>query len=360
MNYIVGVDIGGTFTDCVVVDDEGTITVGKALSTPQDFSVGAVDAVREAAKNLGLLNEGELLGLTGVFFHACTIGENTLITRSGAKTGLITTKGFPDTILMMRGKITEGLTETEAAHLSALRKPEPIVSRPFIEEVSERIDYKGSVLISLDPDEAKQVIDRLVAEGVESVAVCLLWSIANDSHERSLATLIRNAHPSVFLSLSSEVTPFLGEYERTATTVFNAYIGPKISGYLQNLQRVLKLRGLRREPLIMQAYGGVLGIEASCKNAVGTIESGPASGVVGSQFLGKLIGEKNVLATDMGGTTFKVSVIRDGIIERDYMPVILRHTILATKIWVESVGAGGGSIAWIDPETGLLKVGPQG
>ena len=360
MNYIVGVDIGGTFTDCVVVDDVGTITIGKALSTPPDFSVGAVNSVREAAKNLGLQNEGQLLRLTSVFFHACTIGENTLITRSGAKTGLITTKGFPDTILMMRGKITEGLTETEAAHLSALRKPEPIVPRPFIVEVSERIDYKGSVLIRLDTDEAKQVIDRLAAKGVESVAVCLLWSIANDSHERSLAAIIRDNHPSVFLSLSSEVTPYMGEYERTATTVFNAYIGPKISGYLQNLQRVLKLRGLNREPLIMQAYGGVLGIEASCKNAVGTIESGPASGVVGSQFLGKLIGEKNILATDMGGTTFKVSVIRDGVIERDYKPVILRHTILATKIWVESIGAGGGSIAWIDPETGLLKVGPQG
>ncbi|MEE9143171.1 MAG: hydantoinase/oxoprolinase family protein, partial [Candidatus Binatia bacterium] len=261
---------------------------------------------------------------------------------------------------MMRGKITEGLTETESAHLSALKKPEPIIPRPFIKEVSERIDYKGSVLIRLDTDEAKQVIDRLAAKGVESVAVCLLWSIANDSHERSLAAIIRDNHPSVFLSLSSEVTPYMGEYERTATTVFNAYIGPKISGYLQNLQRVLKLRGLNREPLIMQAYGGVLGIEASCKNAVGTIESGPASGVVGSQFLGKLIGEKNILATDMGGTTFKVSVIRDGVIERDYKPVILRHTILATKIWVESIGAGGGSIAWIDPETGLLKVGPQG
>lgn len=360
MNYIVGVDIGGTFTDCVVVDDEGTITIGKALSTPPDFSVGAVNSVREAGKNLGLHNEGELLRSTSVFFHACTIGENTLITRSGAKTGLITTKGFPDTILMMRGKITEGLTETESAHFSALRKPDPIVSRPLIEEVSERIDYKGSTLIRLDTDEAKQVIDRLAAKGVESVAICLLWSIANDSHERSLAAIIRNNHPSVFVSLSSEVTPFLGEYERTATTVFNAYIGPKISGYLQNLQRVLKLKGLNREPLIMQAYGGVLGIRDSCKNAVGTIESGPASGVVGSQFLGKLIGEKNILATDMGGTTFKVSVIRDGIIERDYKPVILRHTILATKIWVESIGAGGGSIAWIDPETGLLKVGPQG
>lgn len=360
MEYVIGVDIGGTFTDCVVVDDAGAITVGKALSTPGDFSQGAIDAVRDAAKNLGLSGEDELVRSTKLFFHACTIADNVLITRSGANTGLITTKGFGDTLLMMRGKVTEGLTETEAAHVSALSKPEPIVSRALIEEVSERIDYKGSVLIRLDSEGAERVIQRLMAKGVESMAICLLWSIANDSHEGALADLLKKSHPTVFLSLSSEVAPFLGEYERTATTVINAYIGPKISSYLLNLQRVLKARGLKREPLIMQAYGGVLGIEASCKNAVGTIESGPGSGVVGSKFLGELIGEANILATDMGGTTFKVSVIRDGTIERDYKPVVLRHSILSTKIWVESIGAGGGSIAWIDRETGLLKVGPQG
>src|SRR4029450_2245478 len=144
------------------------------------------------------------------------------------------------------------------------------------------------------------------------------------------------------------------------TTVFNAYIGPKISAYLQSLQEILLSKGLRREPLIMQAYGGVLGIAATCKNAVGIIESGPAAGVVGTRYLGAHIGEKNILPTDMGGTTFKVSVVRDGIIERDYKPVIMRHSILSTKIWVESIGAGGGSIAWIAPETGLLKVGPRG
>ncbi len=358
--YVIGVDIGGTFTDCVVVSEEGTITVGKALSTPGDFSLGAVEAVRDAARNLGMRDEEELVRSTKFFFHACTIGENTLINRSGAKTGLITTKGFADTILMMRGRMTDGLTETEAAHLSALSKPEPIVPRPLIDEIKERIDYKGSVLIRLDISEAAQAVERLVGKGVESVAICLLWSIANGSHEKALSGIIKKSHPSLFLSLSSEVAPFVGEYERTATTVFNAYIGPKISAYLTNLRKVLKTKGLNGDPLIMQAYGGVLGIEATCKNAVGTIESGPAAGVVGSQFLGELIGERNVLATDMGGTTFKVSVIRDGIIERDYKPVLLRHSILSTKIWVESIGAGGGSIAWIDAETGLLKVGPQG
>src|SRR5499427_4029328 len=360
MNYIVGVDIGGTFTDCVVVDEGGAVTIGKSLSTPADFSVGASDAVADAAKNLGLKSVNELLTSTRLFFHACTVGDNTLITRSGAKTGLVMTKGFGDSLHMMRGKIAEGLTENEIAHRSALDKPEPFVPRRLVEEVPERIDYKGQELIQLDVQAAQKAIDRLLSKGVESIAVCFLWSIMNDSHEKQLAEMLRKKYPKLFFTLSSEVAPYLGEYERSATTVFNAYIGPKISSYLKNLQRILHSKGLKREPLIMQAYGGVLGIEATCKNAVGIIESGPAAGIVGTRFLGEHIGERNILATDMGGTTFKVSVVRDGIIERDYKPVILRYNILSTKIWVESIGAGGGSIAWIDPETGILKVGPQG
>ena len=360
MNYVVGVDIGGTFTDCVVVDEGGKVTIGKSLSTPADFAQGALNAANDAAQNAGLKNADELLSATQLFFHACTIGDNTLITRAGAKTGLILTKGFGDTLHMMRGKIAEGLTENEIAHRSALDKPEPFVPRKLVEEVPERIDYKGTELIRLDVEAAEQAIDRLVSKGVESIAVCFLWSIVNDDHERQVAELLKKKYPNLFFTLSSDVTPYLGEYERSATTVFNAYIGPKISSYLRNLQRTLHSKGLKREPLIMQAYGGVLGIAATCKNAVGIIESGPAAGIVGTRFLGEHIGEKNILATDMGGTTFKVSVVRDGVIERDYKPVILRHSILSTKIWVESIGAGGGSIAWIDPDTGLLKVGPQG
>ncbi len=360
MPYVVGVDIGGTFTDCVVMDDEGTVTLGKALSTPDDFSIGAVDAVCDAAKNLGLRDENELLNSTRLFFHACTVGDNTLIARTGVKAGLITTRGFADTMLMMRGRTTEDLTAKEAFHASAQNKPDPIVPRPLIEEVSERIDYKGSVLIGLDTAEAASAAENLLARGVESVGICLLWATANDAHERALAEIIREKQPSVYLSLSSEVAPFLGEYERTATTAFNAYIGPKISSYLRNLDSVLRERGLRREPLVMQSYGGVLGIEDTCKNAVGTIESSPASGVVGSRFIGERIGVANILATDMGGTTFKVSVIHNGNVEKHYKPIILRYQIFLSKIWVESIGAGGGSIAWIDPESGLLKVGPQG
>ena len=236
MNYVVGVDIGGTFTDCVVVDEGGKVTIGKALSTPADFAEGALNAADDAAQNVGLKNSDELLSATQLFFHACTIGDNTLITRAGAKTGLILTKGFGDTLHMMRGKIAEGLTENEIAHRSALDKPEPFVPRKLVEEVPERIDYKGKELIRLDVEAAEQAIDRLVSKGVESIAVCFLWSIINDDHERQLAELLKKKYPKLFFTLSSDVAPYLGEYERSATTVFNAYIGPKISSYLQNLQ----------------------------------------------------------------------------------------------------------------------------
>ena len=360
MAYVVGVDIGGTFTDCVALDSEGTVTLGKALSTPDDFSRGALDAVRDAAKNLGFLGENELLALTGLFFHACTVADNTLITRAGPTTGLITTKGFADTLLLMRGRTTDGLTETEAFRASTQSKPEPIVPRRLIEELNERIDYKGSILVKLDLGETEKVIASLIGRGVQSVAVCLLWSLSNDYHERMVAGILRKNHPSIDFSLSSEVAPYLGEYERTATTAFNAYIAPNISTYLRRLRMVLVEKGLQHEPLVMQSYGGVLGIEDACRKAVGMIESGPAAGVVGSRFIGEQLDVSHILATDMGGTTFKVGVIRDGLIEKDYKPIFLRYQIYLTKIWVESIGAGGGSIVWIDPETGLLKVGPQG
>ncbi len=360
MEYIIGVDIGGTFTDCVVLDGDGKLTIGKALSTPQDFSVGVVDSLQDATENLGLPGIGDLLRSTHLFFHACTVADNTLITRAGAVTGLVVTKGFPDTFLMMRGDVTHGLTESEASHLAALEKPEPLVPQGLTEEVPGRIDYKGSVLIDTDVRQIEEVVDRLIGKGVESVAVCLLWSIANNAHEKAVADAVRRKHPEVDVSCSSDVAPFLGEYERTATTIFSAYIGPKIVAYMRSLQGKLAGNGLRSAPLVMQAYGGMLSIEATSQKAIGTLESGPAAGVVGSKFIADLIGEPNVLATDMGGTTFKVSLVRGGLIERDYQPVFEQYSILAPKIWVASIGAGGGSIAWIDDKSGLLKVGPQG
>ena len=360
MEYIIGVDIGGTFTDCVVLDSDGKLTIGKALSTPRDFSAGVVDALQNATENLRLPGIGDLLRATHLFFHACTVADNTLINRAGAVTGLVVTEGFPDTFLMMRGNLALGLTESEASHVATLEKPEPLVPQGLTAEVPGRIDYKGSVLIDTDVGRIEEVVDRLVGQGVESVAVCLLWSIANSAHEKAVAEVIHRRHPEIHVSCSSDIAPFLGEYERTATTIFSAYIGPRIVAYMRSLQEKLAGNGLRSAPLVMQAYGGMLSIEATSQKAIGTLESGPAAGVVGSKFIADLIGEPNVLATDMGGTTFKVSLVRGGQIERDFQPVFERYSILAPKIWVASIGAGGGSIAWIDDRSGLLKVGPQG
>ena len=336
------------------------MTLGKASSTPQNFALGVLDAVRDAARNLGMADEGDLLSATLLFYHACTIGDNTLITRTGARAGLIATAGFGDTILMMRGGVVAGLPESEAHHMAALTKPEPLVPKPLIAEVNERIDFEGDALVDLDEAEAEHAIAKLVERGVESVAVSLLWSVANDGHERIIGELLGRRHPDLFVTLSSEAAPFQGEYERTATTVFNAYIGPRIGSYLNQLRALLRDRGLEREPLIMQAYGGVLGVDDSVRKAVGTIESGPAAGVAACHYMGRLSGIDNIVAADMGGTTFKVGIIRGGAMERDYQPVFLRYRLLSPKIWVESIGAGGGSIAWLEEGTGLLKVGPRG
>lgn len=360
MPYLVGVDIGGTFTDCVVVDDDGAVTLGKALSTPDDFSVGAIEALRDAARNLHLADETELLASTRLFFHASTVADNAVIERTGALTGLVTTKGFADTLLMMRGRTTEDLTAVEAFHAAAQDKPEPIVPRPLIVEVTERVDYKGAVLVALDEAEAERAIETLVDRGVESVAVVLLWSMANASHEQALASMLKKKSRTIYVSLSSEVAPYVGEYERTATTAMNAYVGPRVASYLRGLRAALGRKRLAREPLVMHSYGGVLGIEDTCRRPIGTFESSPAAGVVGSRFIGEKIGVRDILATDMGGTTFKVGVIRDGQVEKHYKPTIARYSLFMSKIWVESIGAGGGSIARIDPESGLLKVGPTG
>ena len=195
-----------------------------------------------------MTGEETLLHAAKLFFHGCTVGDNTLLTRSGARTGLITTKGFADSIYMMRGRMTEGLTEAETAHFYALTKPDPLVPRSLIGEVKERVDYKGAVVVELDLDEAAAVVDRLVAEGVTAVAVSLLWSIANDGHERALEELIKSRHPDLFVSLSSEVAPYLGEYERTITTIFNAYIGPTISSYPCQSGRVAGGQGTAQRP----------------------------------------------------------------------------------------------------------------
>ena len=260
MRYQIGVDTGGTFTDCVVVDQAGAVIVGKSFTTPDDLSDGIVRALEGAAKEIGI-SLNLLLADTRRLIYGSTIGVNALLERKGATTGLITTRGFEDTILIMRaiGRV-DGLSEEEILFMVARQKPEPIVPRFLIEGVTERIDCQGQVLIPLNIKEVVDATQRLVSKGVVSLAVCFLWSFVNPVHERMVKQTLNERYPELPVSVSSDVSPVLGEYERTVTTVINSYLTPAILRHIMNLESLLKERGLRSPLLLMQCSGGCVAL----------------------------------------------------------------------------------------------------
>ncbi|MBI2919360.1 MAG: hydantoinase/oxoprolinase family protein [Chloroflexi bacterium] len=359
MSYLVGIDTGGTFTDCVVMDDGGQLFMGKAPSTPDDFSLGIVEAVRVTAESMGL-SLGGLLRETSLFSHSSTMGINAVITRSGAKTGLVTTAGFEDTVLIMRimGKFA-GLGEEAIKRQVKREKPAPIVPKELIRGVVERVDYKGTVVTPLDRDGVVEAAHYLASQGVEAVAVALLWSQANPAHEQQIKLIVQELYPQTYVTISSELVPVLGEYERTATTVMNAYVGPLVARSQERLEKRLKDGGFQHSPLVAQAHGGCLPIAAAAKQPVGTMSSGPVAGIVASKYVADLLGYDNVITTDMGGTSFDVGLIYGGRIEPAVETVVAQYHLAIPTMAVESIGAGGGSIAWVEPGTGILKVGPR-
>jgi N-methylhydantoinase A/oxoprolinase/acetone carboxylase beta subunit len=358
MGYRIAVDIGGTFTDCVVVSDAGERTVAKALTTSGALADGVLDALAAVAAELEL-DLPALLGATDAFVHGTTQATNAIVTRSGARTALITTKGHEDALVIGRlySKIA-GLPEREIVHSSQLDKPEPIVPRALTRGVTERVDRDGEVLVELDLAEARAAIDSLRDAGVEAIAVSFLWSFLNDSHERAVRTLLAERAPEVFVALSSEIAPVLGEYERGETTALAAYVGPGVVGYLELLEARLRAEGLRRPLLVMQASGGLTSVSDAAQRPIVTLDSGPTGGILGCLELARTYGEENVVCTDVGGTTFDVGLILGGRLPSDSEPVIARHSLRMPKVLVESIGAGGGSVAWLD-EGGLLRVGPR-
>jgi len=355
--YWVGVDTGGTFTDCVVIDQEGEVALGKASSTPHNFAVGILDSVNAVAEELGITSE-ELLRHTKLFSHGTTVATNATITLQGAKAGLITTKGFEDTIFIMRGKgRVDGLLEMEIRHETAARKPPALLPRRRVRGVTERIDCFGKVVVPLDLEEVKQAIRELVEdEGVESVAVCLLWSFAHPEHERIIKQYIQKTYPGIYVSVSHEVRAAIHEYARSLTTVIDAFVGPLTCVYFDELEKDLQQKGYKGPLMIMQSYGGV--VEKKEVVPVFTAVSGPAGGVVGSRYWGEILGIDNIISTDVGGTSFDVSLIpaRERIFAKE--PYIGRYRVLIPTIDIVTIGAGGGSIAWVDEATGTLKVGP--
>ncbi|MDY6971244.1 MAG: hydantoinase/oxoprolinase family protein [Thermodesulfobacteriota bacterium] len=353
--YVIGVDTGGTFTDCVVLDETGNVTIGKAETTPGILEEGVLGAIADAASHLGLTLE-RLLDKTRAVNQGTTVGTNILINRDGARAGLITTEGFEDTIYVQRavGRI-DGLSPDEIRHQATCRKPEPVIPKELIYGVTERIDCFGKVAIPLNRRQVEEAVDELKAHGVEAIGVCLLWGFLNPSHEQEIEKIIHERAPEVFCNISSRIAPTIREYGRTNTVVIDAYVGPPMIKWYRNLKNALKGRGYRHELLTMQVWGGVMPAESMMP--IGTINSGPAGGVVGSRLMGSYLGLDNVVTTDVGGTSFDVSLVAEGKPIAAREPPIMRYRISIPTIEVISIGAGGGTVAWIDA-AGLFKVGP--
>jgi len=360
MEWVIGIDIGGTCTDCVVLDSVGRVILGKAFSTPPDFSAGIFDAIQVAADELGLALSA-LLGATRLFLHSTTVAENAVVNGTLASAGLVTSAGFEDTLFAMRGGYGRwsGLTEDEKRNPIETDKLPPIVERNLIRGISERTDVAGTVHVAADEAEVEAAVRSLLDAGVEALGVCLLWSFANPETEKLVERVVRRLAPDLFLTLSHEVAPIVGEYERSSTVALNSRLGPVVRDYLESLRRALEGQGFRGTLLIMQAHGGLLPFDQAASRPVGMIESGPVSGLVGSQHLGRSLGFDNLIAADMGGTTFKVGTVRKGLIEYQRESMVLRYHYSLPKMDVVSLGLAGGSIISIDPRTGAPRIGPR-
>ncbi len=349
MKFRMGVDIGGTFTDGVVIDPSGAIHPFKELSTPRDPSLGLYHVIRKAAAHFGRDLES-FLGELDFFAHGTTVATNTLLTGTGARTGLILTAGFRDTLEMRRAH-KENIWDLY------LPVPEPLVPRRLRRGVAERIDYQGKVLQPLDEQDVVEACRLFRKEGVAAVAVCTLFSFLNPGHEQAIRRIVERELPGVFVSISSEVLPQIREYERMSTTVANAYVGPKLTVYLSNLERRLKGDGLKRAFYITASNGGVMTAETAIRHASATLLSGPAAGAIGAVFFAGLLPQKNLILMDMGGTSFDVTLVSQGRITLSTEGEIAGYRLAKPMIDIHTIGAGGGSIAWLDGG-GMLKVGP--
>ena len=359
-SYIIGVDTGGTFTDVVVLGDGGEVWTAKASTTPDDFSRGVMDAVKEAASAVGI-DTPELLSRTALFKHGSTVATNALITHNGCKVGLITTKGFEDTTEIMRaiGRV-DGLSGDEIKHVTWITKPDPFAQRERVIGVRERMDYQGNEIVPLNRRDVMDAIRRLIEEEkVDAVAVSLMHAWANTKHEEEIRALTAEADPQrkVYWSFGSALSQVAGEYARANTAILNSYLGPTVERYLKGLEAKLQNGGLKGPLLIMQGNGGVA--HAEHVSAIANLQSGPAGGMIASAYVAGLLKHKNVITTDMGGTSFDVGLITEGYWRYAQEPIVERFRMLQPIIDIESIGAGGGTIARVEAETGRLLVGPR-
>jgi N-methylhydantoinase A len=345
----VGVDVGGTFTDMVLFDqDRQQVQVAKIPSTPENPDQSVINGIVEVLSQNGF--ESKDITFLG---HGTTIATNAIIERKGVKVGMITTAGFRDVLEMGRQK-----RPSVYDYNLDIFTPVFMVPRRQRQGIGERIDYQGRVLQELDLSMAEEILESFERDKVESVAVCLLFSFLNPAHEEKLHQLIRDKYPRFSVSLSSNVLPEFREYERFCATVFDAYVSPIMDRYLTRLEEELVQREVKAKLNIMQSNGGIMSAEVAKKRSVLTFLSGPSAGVMGAAFIGRAAGYDNLISLDMGGTSTDVSLIRNGVPNYTTDNDVDGYPLKIQVIDINAVGAGGGSIAWIDPG-GALKNGPQ-
>ncbi|HEX5091602.1 MAG TPA: hydantoinase/oxoprolinase family protein, partial [Burkholderiales bacterium] len=292
--------------------------------------------------------------------HGTTVGTNTIIQKRGAKVGLITTRGHEDAIHIMRGSRGYGGRDIrKVVHFPETAKPAPIVPKRLIRGVSERVDCFGEIVAPLNAAETEQAVRELVAEGVQAIAICFLWSFRNPRHELQVRDLVQRLAPEVFVTCSVDIAPKWGEYERVTATALNAYLGPVMSGYLARLDRTLTDLGYRHGLQIAQCGGGTVPVARAGEAPLLTLDSGPVAGVTASLFLGTAMGEKNIITTDMGGTSFDVSIVHGGKPAFAFTSNTDQYEYFLPKVDIQAIGAGGGSLARADAEKRTLSVGPD-
>ena len=355
----ISADIGGTFTDIAFLRNDGVLITRKILSTPDDFARAVVMGILE------LINEiNEPPESFSEVLHGCTVATNAILESKGAKTALITTKGFRDVLEMRRIRMP-------VLYDPLYVKPVPLIPRERRYEIEERLDGNGKIITKINRNNLKDIINNIRDDNVESIAVTLIHSYANDKHERIIGEILSNELPKCFVTLSVDILPEIREYERTSTTAINAYVGPPVKSYVNSLINFLKESGFTSNLLMMQSSGGMMDAETVVKNPAQIVECGPAAGVIGSAHLGRLTNMNNLITLDMGGTTAKASLIENGnLMTTDEYEVggginlsskLIKGGGYALKtpvIDISEVGAGGGSIVWID-KVGQLKVGPK-
>lgn len=358
MGYIIGIDVGGTFTDAVLADDAGNIVGAKAPSTPPDYSEGVLDVIGVLAEQMGLTVR-EVLADTQHIAHGTTSSLNALVMGNVPPVGFITTRGHRDSIYIMNveGRYLGGSPE-QLQSVVTQSKSHGLIPKRHAHEVTERVDRDGHIVVPLDEDDVRRAVRDLIDQNVSGIAVSLLWSFRNPTHERRIRDIIHEIAPEMFVSISSEVSPRIREFARNATTIMSTQIGPGLKHYLGNLENALREEGLKGPLLVMQSNGGAIVAEEAPANAISTVGSVLTGGVVGSVALGAQLGHPNIVTTDVGGTTFLVGLVVDGEPVRSSTTVINHHPINVPTLEVHAIGSGGGAIAWID-KGGNLQVGPK-